>query len=92
VLAFLDGVDKSAVIVSLVAIIPGALAFFRGKRTDRRVSDLDTLRTIVEALQSENTEISKRLDLCEDDRNEANSQLHDLRFQILQLQSKGTPP
>ena len=85
-LAFLDGIDKSAVIVSLVAVVPGALAFFRGRRTDRRVNDLDTLRSIVETLQSENREISERLDRCEDDRSQANNQLLQLRAQILRLE------
>ncbi len=85
-LAFADGVDKSSVVVAIVALIPGVLAYVRGRRTDSRVNDLDTLRTIVETLQAENTEISGRLDRCETDRAESDSQIHELRREIIQLQ------
>lgn len=80
----------SSIIVALLAAVPGALAYRRGKEADARTSDLDTLREIVQTLQEENndqrqriTQLSGRLDQCEQEKNDLKARIFDLHLEVI---------
>jgi hypothetical protein len=84
----------SAVIVAFLAAVPGGLAYRRGKRTDERTGDLDTLREIVSTLRAENddqrrrlTQLDGRVDQCEAEKDGLKTRVFELHMEVFRLKA-----